>query len=341
MVHTAIKGGASAATKVIVIIVAAIVVAAGSVGAFAFARQNQHPQQTNKPASSTTTQHNTGVSSQVGPNTFIITGALNGTLANVQYTSCEYASHMDGTGYYLRVVGTLNNQPYSLLLEVINASRPGTYTYPTATSSQPKPLLDFENDPGTQTWITDGSTGHGNIVINNDGLSGTLAAVDIPGDKGKSGKKISITGNWHCQGSFKATPTPTSTTPQVTANIFTVSGAVHGTLTITSYLTCGMMPNGSAVGMLATGTLNGETYHLNFLYPHYHGPGTYTDPSSPGNVTLNFNNSSQTWSTNGSDAQGSATVNSDNNSGTLNALTVPGVNGASGTHITITGTWSC
>lgn len=161
-----------------------------------------------------------------------------------------------------------------------------------------------------------------------------------PVSKGQvdSSKTISITGNWICPDSFKPTPPPP---PQATPNVFTVSGAANGTLTITSYITCGMTPSGSAVAMLATGTLNGETYHLNFLFPHYHGPGTYTDPSSPGNVTMNFNNGSQTWSTNGSDAQGSATVNSDNNSGTFNNLTVPGINGEAGTHVTISGAWSC
>ncbi|EFH86221.1 zinc ribbon domain-containing protein [Ktedonobacter racemifer] len=351
--HTAIKGGTSAATKVIVAIVAVIVVAAGSIGAFAFAHQNQQrQQQASKHPASTATGHNANVSTQAGPNTFIVTGALNGTLTNLHYNDCGYSPTKDGFGYVMDVGGTLNNQSYSLDIRVINTEKPGSYTYPVPASTVPTadqlmPGVGFNNEANTQIWYTDGSHGHGNIVINNGSLSGTLSAVDIPefmvagtpvpGDKVDSSKKISITGNWICPDSFKPTPT----TPPVTANIFTVSGAVNGTLTITNYLTCGMTPNGSAVAMLATGTLNGETYHLNFLFPHYHGPGTYTDPSSPGNVTMNFNNSSQTWSTNGSDAQGSATVNSDNNSGTLNALTVPGVNGASGTHITITGAWSC
>lgn len=151
--RTAVKGGASAATKVIVTIVAVIVVAAGSIGAFAFARQsqNQHPQQTNKHSTSKATQHNANVSTQAaGPNTFIITGALNGTLTNLHYVACGYDGHMDGPGYGIDVEGTLNNQNYSFNLVIINGLKPGTYTYPTPASSQLKPDVGLSNVENTQ-----------------------------------------------------------------------------------------------------------------------------------------------------------------------------------------------
>jgi hypothetical protein len=248
---------------------------------------------------------------------------------------------MIGYDYDVYLSGTLNNQNYTLDVAVVDESPngaeqyPGIYSYPAPSSALRQ--IQAELDGPTQSWQTDGNRGHGSVTINPDNASGTVSSLTVPVAKGTGDEQITISGNWLCPASFAPTPTA----PAVTNNVITISGAVNGTLTLTSYITCGMTPSGSAVGDLATGTLNGQTYHLIFLFPHYHGPGTYTDPSSPANVTMNFNDGTHTWSTNGSDAQGSATVNSDNNSGSFSSFTIPGISGESGTHVTVDGSWAC
>jgi len=340
--HAAVKGGVSVVTKIIATIIVIAVIVAGGAGAFAIARQHQSSSHTapsvSKHNSGTASSSGTVNSTKAGPNTFILTGAVNGTLSKVNITTCGDSPQIPA--YSLDLSGTLNNDPYSLILDIPNNNSQtgnndltGTFVFPNSSS------YGAQISTGTQVWGGTDKDVHGKVIINSDNVSGTISDLTFPRADGTPGQII-LNGNWLCPAAPNGQSTP-SAPPVVTNNVFTISGAINGTLTLTAFLTCGMTPSGSAVGGLATGTLNGQTYHLNFLFPHYHGPGTYTDPSPPGNVTMNFNDGSHTWSTNGSDAQGSATVNSDNNSGSFSLFTVPGINGESGTHVTIDGSWSC
>ena len=132
------------------------------------------------------------------------------------------------------------------------------------------------------------------------------------------------------------TPTP-SPTPVPPANVFTVSGAISGTMTVVSFRSCG--PLGRAYGILAIATLNGTSYNLNIVFPPYHGPGTYTNSAATDAVNVNLNNPAQTWISAQSHLLGSGIINSDGNTGSLSGFTLYSISDSS--TVQFAGNWRC
>lgn len=113
-------------------------------------------------------------------------------------------------------------------------------------------------------------------------------------------------------------PTPSST--PVSANIFIVSGALTGSMTVVSFRACGTLGAGYAI--FAIVSLNGQQYNLNILFPTYHGAGTYTNTAVSDQVNIGLNNGTggqgtRAWNTPQAHNNGSGIINSDVNSGSL------------------------
>lgn len=147
------------------------------------------------------------------------------------------------------------------------------------------------------------------------------------------------------------TPTPTPS-PSACANspILPTPGAGNGTdLTFTfsgvaPSLMCvvrndGCVISGRTYNFHVLGTINGKLYTFIFITAAYTGPGTYTNNAVVALNTgdhLGLSEGNQAWR---APFTGTETVNSDEKSGSVNALMNQNIN-TSGT-VQVTGTWSC
>lgn len=112
------------------------------------------------------------------------------------------------------------------------------------------------------------------------------------------------------------TPSPTP----VPANVFTVSGALTGSLTVVSFRACGTLGAGYAI--FAIVSLNGQQYNLNILFLSYHGAGAYTNTRASDQVNIGLNDSgggtgTHAWNTSQAHDNGSGIINNDGTSGSL------------------------
>jgi hypothetical protein len=122
-----------------------------------------------------------------------------------------------------------------------------------------------------------------------------------------------------------ATLTPTPSPTPVPTNIFTVSGALTGSLTVVSFRACGTLGAGYAI--FAIVSLNGQQYNLNILFLSYHGAGAYTNTAASDQVNIGLNNSvggagARAWNTSQAHDNGSGIINNDGTSGSLTGFTL-------------------
>jgi hypothetical protein len=120
---------------------------------------------------------------------------------------------------------------------------------------------------------------------------------------------------------FSSTPSPTP----VPANVFTVSGALAGSMTVVSFRACGTLGAGYAV--FAIVSLNGQQYNLNILFLSYHGAGAYTNTAASDQVNIGLSNSvggagARAWNTSQAHDNGSGIINNDGTSGSLTGFTL-------------------
>lgn len=118
----------------------------------------------------------------------------------------------------------------------------------------------------------------------------------------------------------------------------TFTGPVSGPLAIGSVNLCGPQQGTSTYEVDASGTINHTSYDFTLIIPKYQQPGTYS--TAGGNATaavaLVNTGTMDSWGSQGQ--QGSATVNSDGQAGTITATMVD----SSGKALEkVTGTWSC
>lgn len=135
---------------------------------------------------------------------------------------------------------------------------------------------------------------------------------------------------------------------QGTPNVFTVSGAINGTLTVTTFENnvCGVRgdPNHRSYILPMVGLLNNQTYHFFVDMQVYDGPGTYPAQSTSRPASGTFSASgTRMWSDGGAGLQeisGSVTVDSSEQSGTISSLKMLGVL-TDDTSVTVSGRWRC
>jgi len=121
---------------------------------------------------------------------------------------------------------------------------------------------------------------------------------------------------------------------------FTVSfsGAVSGSLAITTVNSCGPDQNTPSYVVDATGTIGGTPYEFTIDIPKYGGPGTYSTVGASAAAAISLTNMAraQTWSSS-SDQAGSVTVQSDGQAGTISST----LTDDQGQRTQVMGTWSC
>jgi hypothetical protein len=120
-------------------------------------------------------------------------------------------------------------------------------------------------------------------------------------------------------------PSPTPSPTPVPANVFTVSGALMGSLTVVSFRACGTLGAGYAI--FAIVSLNGQQYNLNILFLSYHGAGAYTNTAASDQVNIGLNTSAggagaRAWNTSQAHDNGSGIINNDGTSGSLTGFTL-------------------
>jgi len=116
------------------------------------------------------------------------------------------------------------------------------------------------------------------------------------------------------------------------------SGAVSGSLAITTVNSCGPDQNTPSYVVDATGSINGAPYEFNIEIPKYQGPGTYSTVGAGATAAISLTNTAQahTWSA-ALDQAGSVTVQSDGQAGTISST----LTDDQGQKTQVMGTWSC
>jgi hypothetical protein len=138
-------------------------------------------------------------------------------------------------------------------------------------------------------------------------------------------------------GSSCITPT-TSSTPEVGSNaVFNIafSGAVQGTMAVTSIARCGVTTSGTGYDLYFSGMVGNTQYNFVSRIPAYNGPATY----KTGQISVVFAQQPLTATTiwgNSGNVSATATINGDVKSGTLD-ITLAGQANA----VHVVGNWVC
>jgi hypothetical protein len=133
------------------------------------------------------------------------------------------------------------------------------------------------------------------------------------------------------------TPT-TGSTPEVGSNAvfnITFSGAVQGTMAVTSIARCGVTTSGTEYDLYFIGMVGNTQYNFVSRIPAYNGPATY----KTGQISVVFAQQPLTATTiwgNSGNASATATINGDVKSGTLD-ITLAGKANA----VNVVGNWVC
>jgi len=116
------------------------------------------------------------------------------------------------------------------------------------------------------------------------------------------------------------------------------SGAVSGSLAITTVNSCGPDQNTPSYIVDAIGTINGSPYEFTIEIPKYRGPGMYSTVGTAATAAISLTNTAQAhaWSS-AADRAGSVTVQDDGQAGTISGT----LTDDQGQKTQVTGTWSC